>query len=102
MVDNILQQVLSSCSLSCSALQEAIISHGCTVKSSNISSAVVGLRTHVEEGCTIDVSSARCQQQASQGRGSAQAASKPAPLSFSELASKQLTGPSAPSLAGTC
>lgn len=40
-------------------LQEAIISHGCTVKSSSISSAVVGLRSHIEEGCTIDVSS-RC------------------------------------------
>jgi hypothetical protein len=37
-------------------LQEAIISHGCTVKSSSISSAVVGLRSHIEEGCTIDVS----------------------------------------------
>jgi hypothetical protein len=37
-------------------LQEAIISHGCTVKNSNISSAVVGLRSNIEEGCTIDVS----------------------------------------------
>lgn len=37
-------------------LQEAIISHGCTVKSSEISRAVVGLRSHVEDGCVIDVS----------------------------------------------
>jgi hypothetical protein len=36
-------------------LQEAIISHGCSVKRSNISNAVVGLRSHVEEGCTIEV-----------------------------------------------
>eukprot|EP00775_Hariotina_reticulata_P008568 gene8568-8750_t len=35
-------------------VQEAIISHGCTVKHSNISNAVIGLRSHVEEGCTIE------------------------------------------------
>lgn len=34
-------------------VKEAIISHGCTVKSSNISNAVVGLRSHIEEGCTL-------------------------------------------------
>lgn len=42
--------------LSCAAPQEAIISHGCTVKSSTINHAVVGLRSHIEEGCTIEVS----------------------------------------------
>jgi hypothetical protein len=43
-------------SLFCVFLQEAIISHGCTVKSSTINHAVVGLRSHIEEGCTIEVS----------------------------------------------
>jgi len=37
-------------------LEEAIISHGCTVQRSDISNAVVGLRSHIEEGCTIEVS----------------------------------------------
>jgi ADP-glucose pyrophosphorylase len=37
-------------------MQEAIISHGCSVKSSTIGNAVVGLRSHIEENCTIDVS----------------------------------------------
>jgi glucose-1-phosphate adenylyltransferase len=36
------------------AIKEAIISHGCTVKSSSIGNAVVGLRSHIEEGCTIE------------------------------------------------
>lgn len=38
-------------------VKEAIISHGCTVQSSNISNAVVGLRSHIAEGCTLQVRS---------------------------------------------
>jgi ADP-glucose pyrophosphorylase len=37
-------------------VEEAIISHGCTVKRSSIKNAVVGLRSHIEEGCTLHVS----------------------------------------------
>jgi competence protein ComGC len=39
-----------------SQVEEAIISHGCTVKRSVIKNAVVGLRSHIEEGCTLHVS----------------------------------------------
>lgn len=41
-------------------LQEAIISHGCTVKSSNITNAVIGLRSHIDAGCTIEVTGCCC------------------------------------------
>eukprot|EP00882_Tetradesmus_deserticola_P003507 GHRQ01003710.1.p1 GENE.GHRQ01003710.1~~GHRQ01003710.1.p1 ORF type:complete len:563 (+),score=264.54 GHRQ01003710.1:124-1689(+) len=34
-------------------VEEAIISHGCTVKRSTIKNAVVGLRSHIAEGCTL-------------------------------------------------
>jgi ADP-glucose pyrophosphorylase len=37
-------------------VEEAIISHGCTVRRSVIKNAVVGLRSHIEEGCTLHVS----------------------------------------------
>jgi hypothetical protein len=46
----------------CCVVQEAIISHGCTVKSSSISDAAAGLRSpwhlmwHIKEGCfTLDI-----------------------------------------------
>ncbi|KAF6252581.1 nucleotide-diphospho-sugar transferase [Scenedesmus sp. NREL 46B-D3] len=34
-------------------VEEAIISHGCTVKRSSIKNAVVGLRSHISEGCSL-------------------------------------------------
>jgi glucose-1-phosphate adenylyltransferase len=36
-------------------VEEAIISHGCTVQQSSIRNAVVGLRSHIEKGCTLEV-----------------------------------------------
>eukprot|EP00879_Flechtneria_rotunda_P010329 GHRR01010800.1.p1 GENE.GHRR01010800.1~~GHRR01010800.1.p1 ORF type:complete len:491 (+),score=143.69 GHRR01010800.1:128-1600(+) len=36
------------------SIEEAIISHGCTVKRSRMSNAVVGLRSNIEAGCHIE------------------------------------------------
>lgn len=41
-------------------VEEAIISHGCTVKRSVIKNAVVGLRGHIEEGCLLEVGWGQC------------------------------------------